>query len=50
MGQSDDVEQTNIAFTPLDPADIVAMQARQLRQAFLRKTALRPQFADALPK
>jgi putative DNA primase/helicase len=34
--------QPDIMFTPLDSADIVAVQIRQLRQALLRKPALCP--------
>jgi hypothetical protein len=48
--QSDDVKQTNIAFTSFYPADVVAVEIRQLGQDFLRKPALCPQFADALAK
>jgi hypothetical protein len=48
--QSDDVKQTNIAFTSFYPADVVAVEIRQLGQDFLRKAALCPQFADALAK
>ena len=33
--QCDDVDQPDIAFTALDSTDIVSMQVRQLRQAFL---------------
>jgi hypothetical protein len=48
MSKSDDVEQANVAFAPLDSPDIVSVQVRQLCEALLRKAALRPQFADAL--
>ena len=45
--QFDDVDQTDVTFASFDSADIVSMQVRQLRQAFLGKAALRPQFANA---
>ena len=45
--QCDDVDQPDVAFASLDSTDIVSMQIRQLRQAFLRKAALHPQFANA---
>jgi len=45
--QFDDVDQPDVAFASLDSTDIVSMQVRQLRQAFLGKAALRPQFANA---
>ena len=45
--QYDDVDQPDVAFAALDSTDIVSMQIRQLRQAFLRKAALHPQFANA---
>jgi hypothetical protein len=45
--QFDDVDQTDVAFASFDSADIVSMQVRQLRQAFLGEAALRPQFANA---
>ena len=48
--QCDDVKQTDIAFSPFDSAHVVAMEIRQLRQGFLRKPALCPQFADTLAK
>ena len=50
MRQLDDIEQTDIAFTPLDSTDVVAMQIGQLRQMFLRQPALDSQFTDALSK
>jgi hypothetical protein len=50
MSQSDDVEQADVAFAPLDSSDIVSVQVRQLCEALLRKAALHPQFADALAK
>ena len=45
--QFDDVNQTDVTFASFDSADIVSMQVRQLRQPFLGKAALRPQFANA---
>jgi hypothetical protein len=45
--QCDDVDQTDVTFAPFDSADVVSMQVRQLRQALLRKTELRSQFANA---
>jgi hypothetical protein len=35
-----DVEQANIPFTSLDPADVVAVQFRQFRELFLREFTL----------
>ena len=46
MSQSHDVHQTNIPFTSFNATDIVSMQVGQLRQRFLGKALLRPQFAD----
>src|ERR1019366_10389775 len=40
----------DVAFAPLDSTDVVSMQVRQLRQALLGKTSIRPQFPDALAK
>ena len=45
--QYNDVDQPDVAFASLDSTDIVSMQVRQLRQAFLRKAAFHPQFANA---
>jgi hypothetical protein len=45
--QFDDVDQPDVAFASLDSTAIVSMQVRQLRQAFLGKAALHPQFANA---
>ena len=47
MRQFDDVDEADVAFAPLDSTDVVSMQVRQLRQAFLREAALHPQFANA---
>ena len=47
MRQLDDVDQPNISLAPFDPADVVSMQVRQLRETFLGKAALHPQFANA---
>jgi hypothetical protein len=41
--QLDDVDQTDIALTALDSADVVSVEVRQLRQLFLRKTAVCPE-------
>ena len=35
--QLDDVDQTDIALTALDSADVVSVEVRQLRQLFLGK-------------
>ena len=43
MRQFDDVQQADVAFATLNTAYIVSMQVRQLREAFLGQTALRPQ-------
>jgi len=48
--QLDDVDQTDIALTALDSADVVSVEVRQLRQLFLRKTAVCPELADTSSK
>ena len=48
--QLDDVDQTDIALTALNPANVVSVEVRQLRQAFLRQTAFCPQLADTSSK
>jgi hypothetical protein len=45
-----DVKQSEITLSPLDPADIVAVQVSEFCQAFLGKTALNSQLAYALAK
>ena len=50
MRQLDDIEQTDVAFAPLDSADVIAMQIGQFRQMFLRQPALDSQFTDAPSK
>ena len=50
MCQLDDVDQTDIALTALDSADVVSVEVRQLRQLFLRKTAVCPELADTSSK
>jgi hypothetical protein len=47
VGQLDDVDKADVAFASLDSTDVVSMQVRQLRQVFLGKAPLRPQFANA---
>src|SRR5579863_6198872 len=48
--QFDDVDQPDVSFAAFDSADVVSMQVCQLRQSFLGKTALHPQFANAPAK
>jgi len=48
--QPDDVQQSDVPFAPLDAANVVSMQAGQLRKVLLRQTAVRPQFANSLAK
>ena len=50
VSKLDNIEQADIAFPTLNSSNIVSMQIRQLCQAFLRKPALQPQFADAITK
>ena len=50
VSQLDNVDQPDVAFAALDSTDVVSMQVGQLRQAFLRKAALHPQFANAPAK
>ena len=45
--QFDDVDKADVTFPSLDSANIVSMQVRQLRKAFLGKATLRSQFANA---
>ena len=42
-GELDDVSQAEVALASLDPADVVAMQVRLLREGLLRQPALAPQ-------
>jgi hypothetical protein len=42
MRQRDNIQQSYIAFTTFDAADIVAVQVRQLGQRFLGQAALGP--------
>lgn len=46
MSKLDDVEQRNVALAPLDSADVVAVQVRQLGEFLLRQAALSAQFAQ----
>jgi hypothetical protein len=46
VGQVHDIEQTNIALAAFDPANIVSVKVRQLRQPLLREAAFRSQFSD----
>jgi hypothetical protein len=48
--QGYDIHQADIAFARLDSTDVVSMQFRQFCQPFLGKSALRPQFANAIAK
>src|SRR4051812_12907248 len=50
MRQYDDVDEPDVALAALNSTDVVAMQVRELCQRFLRKAALRPQFANASAK
>jgi hypothetical protein len=46
MGKLHDIEQADVPLAALDPAHIVAMQFRQLRELLLRQLALHSQLAD----
>ena len=50
MRYPDDVQQSNVPFATLDPANIIPVQTRQLCQSLLGQPALGPQFADSLAK
>ena len=43
--QEDDIDQSNIALSALDRADIRAVQARMMRKRFLRQPCCRPRLA-----
>lgn len=45
--QEDDIDQSNIALSALDRADIRAMQACTMRKRFLRQACCRPHLAHA---
>jgi hypothetical protein len=47
VGELHDVDQANVPFAALDPADVIAVQFRQLRELLLRETAFYSQFAEA---
>ena len=50
MRKSNDINQADVAFSPLYAPNVVPMKARQLRKSFLRQMALDPQVANAFAK
>jgi hypothetical protein len=50
VGKLNDVQQRSVTFAPLDSADIIAMEMRQLSEPFLCQTAFRTQFTQPSPE
>ncbi len=50
MRQFHDVNEAHVPLPALYTADVVAVKVGQLRELFLRQTALKPELAHALSK